>query len=350
MTVVLPDTRQLSEEPLEALRLRALRACELGFSQTGVADVLGVARETVARWWAAYTHGGLDALPGDRTGRPLGSGRTLDDEQARRLQQLIDTHTPDQLGIAAALWTRRAVRDLIQRQFGFWMPLRTVGEYLRRWGYTPKRPRRQARDQDPDEVRDWLASTYPEIEARAAREGAAIHWGDETGLSGNDHPGRGYARVGQTPTLKVLGERSRINQLATSTNQGEVHFMTYPGTMTAARFLLFLERLLRGATGKIFLIVDPLPAHVAAAVTDWVWERSERIELFTLPVKTPELNPVEYLNNDVKMTVHAEGLPENRQELRSKLQRFMHRLAHLPEHTTNYFQHPKIQYAAASNV
>jgi transposase len=346
MAIPIPNTRQLSDETLKALRRRALRACQMGLSQTTIADALGVARETVCRWWNAYLQGGLDALPGDRTGRPQGSGRALGDDQARHLQDLIDHHTPEQVGIAAPLWTRRAVRDLIHREYHFWMPVRTVGEYLGRWGYTSKRPRRHARDQDPDEVREWLESTYPEIEARAAREGADIHWGDETGLTGNDHPGRGYARVGETPTLPVSGDGARVNLLSTVTNDGDLHFQTYTGMLNAALFLGFLERLVSGAARKVFLIVDPLPAHVAAAVQDWVWERPDRIELFTLPVKTPELNPVEYLNNDLKANVYAAGLPKDRHELRAKLEQFMHNLAHLPQHIMNYFKHPTVQYAA----
>src|SRR5438067_6701112 len=93
MAVPLPDARELSDEVLEALRLRALRGCELGFSEADVADLLGVARETVSRWWSAYAVGGTDAIPGDRTGRPVGTGRTLSDEQARRIRDLIDEHS-----------------------------------------------------------------------------------------------------------------------------------------------------------------------------------------------------------------------------------------------------------------
>src|SRR5947209_5400798 len=180
MAIPLPDTRQLSDETLEALRLRAVRARAMGLPEATIADALGVARETISRWWNAYLRGGHAALPGDRTGRPLGSGRALDDDQARHLQELIDHHTPDQLGIAAPLWTRRAVRDLIHQEYAFWMPVRTVGEYLARWGYTNKRPRRHARGQDADEVREWLDSTYPETAPRAAREGADIHWAAAT--------------------------------------------------------------------------------------------------------------------------------------------------------------------------
>jgi len=98
MAVTLPDARQVSDAVLEAMRLRALRGCELGFTQSDLAELLGAARETISRWWQAYQNGGLEALPDDRTGRPVGSGRTLDDQQAVRLQNLIDDYGPEDLG------------------------------------------------------------------------------------------------------------------------------------------------------------------------------------------------------------------------------------------------------------
>src|SRR3954469_8344298 len=106
MSVRLPDARELSDEVLEALRLRALRGCELGFTEAEVANLLGVSRETVCRWWCAYAQGGVDALPHDRTGRPLGAGRLLSQEQAAHIQQLLRTHSPEEVGIAAPLWNR----------------------------------------------------------------------------------------------------------------------------------------------------------------------------------------------------------------------------------------------------
>ncbi len=82
MSISLPDARQLSDEVLQALRLRALRGCELGYTEIEVAELLGLSRETVSRWWTAYAEDGVEALPGERTGRPVGSGRTLNDGQA----------------------------------------------------------------------------------------------------------------------------------------------------------------------------------------------------------------------------------------------------------------------------
>ena len=108
MAISLPDARQLSDEVLQSLRLRALRGCELGYSEIEVAELLGLSRETVSRWWTAYVDHGLEALPGDRTGRPVGSGRTLNDGQAARLRTILNEKSPEEVGIASPLWTRRA--------------------------------------------------------------------------------------------------------------------------------------------------------------------------------------------------------------------------------------------------
>jgi transposase len=348
MSISLPDARQLPDEVLQALRLRALRGIERGFSEAAVADLLGIAPETVSRWWTAYATGGLAAIPGERTGRPVGSGRTLTDEQARRIQVQIDNFSPEELGIPSPLWSRRAVRDLIRQKLGIVMPVRTVGEYLRRWGYTAKRPRRHARQQDPAAVRKWLEETYPALEARAREEGAEIFWCDETGAAADEHPRYGYAREGRPATMEVPDTHIRMNQISAISNEGTVRFMTYKGAMDGALFTVFLGRLLRTTTRKIILIVDRLKAHGKGTVTEWVEAHKDRIEVIAMPARTPELNPDEYLNNDLKGNVNEAGLPANEGELRSRMQRFMRRLLSAPEHVMNYFLHPCVQYAAGN--
>ena len=94
MAISLPDARELSDDVLAAFRLRARRGCELGFTEGAVADLLGLCRETVCRWWSAYTQGGLAARPHERTGRPQGTGRTLSDPQAEQLQQQLNALSP----------------------------------------------------------------------------------------------------------------------------------------------------------------------------------------------------------------------------------------------------------------
>src|SRR5437763_66684 len=250
MPIQLPDARQLSDEALQVLRLRALRGIELGYSEVELANLLGVCHETISRWWTAYAADGLPALPGDRRGRPLGSGRFLSEQQAERIKSRIDHNTPEEVGIAHALWTRRAVRDLIRQEFGIDLAERTVGLYLRRWGYTPERPGRRSRKQDPDEVEPWPAETYPAIEAQAAREDAEILWTDEVGVAADHYPGCGYARVGGRETMETPGPHLRVNQISAISNEGDVRFMTDQGALNAAVSLLFLQKLVAGASRK----------------------------------------------------------------------------------------------------
>lgn len=348
MPLEIPDGQSVSDEVRDALRWRAVRAKELGYPGTVVAEVLGVSPESVSRWYSAYRREGLAGLPGDHTGRPVGSGRLLSADQEKHIQKLIDEQCPDKLGIASALWTRRAVRDLIAKECGIKLPIRTVGEYLNRWGYTPQKPLRKSYKQNPDEVRTWLEEQYPAIEARAKAEGAEIHWGDETGVRSCCHAGRGYSRPGKTPELKVPGTRFTVNMISSVSNQGKVRFMIYCGRMTAKLFLVFLARLIDGADKKIFLIVDNLKLHDAVVVREWVAKHHKRIELIPLPKYSPELNPDEYLNCDVKANVHDKGLPRTREELKETLLGFMRMLAKLPARVASYFQHPCIQYAAAN--
>jgi DDE superfamily endonuclease/Winged helix-turn helix len=226
------------------------------------------------------------------------------------------------------------------------MPVRTVGEYLRRWGYTPEVPSRHAKDQDPAEVRRWLEETSPAIERRAAREGAEIPGCDETGAAADRQPRRGYAPEGQPARIEVPDPPIRMDLISTISNEGSVHFMTYKQAMPAALFLTSLERLLGETTRKVFLIVDRLKAHEAKKVEAWAADHGDRIELFFLPRSAPERNPDESLNNDLKGGIKATGLPDNKEELRSRMVAFMSKLVHLPQHVRNYFQHPCVQYAA----
>ena len=99
---------------------------------------------------------------------------------------------------------------------------------------------------------------YPNIIKQAKKENAEIHWGDETGIRNSSQYGRSYAPIGKTPTKHTMAKRISLNMISTITNQGKVRFMTYKGTMNAQRFIIFLKRLVKGASKKLFIILDNL--------------------------------------------------------------------------------------------
>jgi hypothetical protein len=144
----------------------------------------------------------------------------LSETQESAVRKIICDKRPEQLKMEFALWNRAAVMQLIERECGIKLSVRGVGNYLKRWGFTPQKPIKKAYEQRPEAVHGWLEKEYPAIEARAKLEGAEIHWGDETAVVNTDVRGRSYAPKGKTPvTFAVGGTRQKLSMIATVTNQ-----------------------------------------------------------------------------------------------------------------------------------
>ena len=336
----------LTGNQLYDLRLRAVRMKKQGHTHQTVADAFDVGVSTAKKWWKLYQEGGHQALHPSKRGRKQGEKRTLSSEHENELRTVIAEKTPDQLKMTFALWTRRAVVELIRKRFGVKMPIRTVGEYLKRWGYTPQKPLKRAYEQNPKAVQRWLEDEYPAIHAQAKAEGAEIHWADETGLRSDSQHGRGYAPKGKTPEQRINAKRVSANLISTVTNQGKVRFMVFKGGMNAQLLIKFLKRLIKDAKRKVFIILDNLRVHHAKIVKAWAAEHADEIELFYLPSYSPELNPDELLNCDLKAGVHSREPARNESHLKKKIISHMRMLQKQPSRVRKYFEHSKIKYAA----
>jgi len=340
------DARTLKPEVQEQLRKQAIHLRQKGHSVEQIAAILDVNSRTVYRWWQLYRRGGAKSISIGRRGRPTGACRRLTVEQEKQIQRLIRDKQPDQMKLPFALWSRIAVQQLIQQLWAMRMPIRTVGEYLKRWGFTPQKPFRRAYEQNPKLVKQWLEEQYPGIARRAKQEDAEIQWADETGLCNGSYYGRSYAPRGQTPAVRLPARPQRINLISTVTNQGKVRFMVYRDTMTAQTMIRFMRRLTKDVGRKVFLIVDNLRVHHSKLVRQWLEEHREQIEVFYLPSYSPELNPDEYLNCDLKVGVHT-GVPAtSKSELARKAIGHLRMLQKRPARVAKYFKHPKIAYAA----
>lgn len=130
------------------------------------------------------------------------------------------------------------------------------------------------------------------------------------------------------------------------TNQGKVQFMIYSETMNAERLIEFLKQLIKSSTRKIYLILDNLKVHHSKVVKEWVEKSQDKIALFFLPSYSPEMNPDEYLNCDLKQGLSAKKSPKNKDILQNNVKRHMDLLANNPERVKKYFKHKSIEYAA----
>jgi len=237
------------------------------------------------------------------------------------------------------------MRDLIYKRFGINLSVWTVGRYLARWGFTPQKPVQRAYEQDPRAVRRWLKREYPAIHALARKEKATIFWADETGMRSDHQSGTSFARRGETPVIPGTGKRFRCNMISAITNRGHLAFMVFKGTFTIPVFLGFLKRLVKQHPRKVFLIIDRHPVHISKIVLRQV-KKNPRLRLYFLPGYSPQLNPDELLNQDVKANAVGRLRPHNQKELIKNVRRFLFSTQRRKKKVQSYFQGRHVRYAA----
>jgi transposase len=149
----------------------------------------------------------------------------------------------------------------------------------------------------------------------------------------------------QKPMKKVSGKRFRTNMISTITNRGKLRFMVFNERFTTSVFIDFLKRLIKGSKQMIFLILDGHPVHKSKKVKSWLAENKNLIEFHLLPAYSPELNPDEYVNQDIKQ-YSRKRRPENQAELVVNLRSFLKSNQKKPDKIKNFFKAEKVKYAA----
>lgn len=344
------DARMLSTDAREALRRRvACAVVDDGMSQAEAVATFGVSRTSVHEWVKAYRARGAGGLKTKRLGRPPRS--RLAGHQAATAVRLITDRCPDQLKLPFVLWTRQAVCQLLSRRFDLSVSVWTAGRYLKKWVLTPQKPLRRAYEQDPEAVKRWLKEEYPAIKAQAERENAEIHWGDQMGLRSDHQTGASYGKRGRTPVVKGTGQRFGCNMMSTVTNRGTLRFMVFKRRFTSAVMIEFCARLLRSIPGgrgkrKVLLIVDRHPVHRSKKFHAWLEAHRDQIQLFYLPGYSPELNPDECLNQDVKSNAVGRKRARHQTELMSNVRSHLRSTQRRPEKVRRYFHEKHVTYAS----
>ena len=343
------DARKQSREVLHERRKQVIRLHRKGVGVMQIVEQTGLSWSGVNAALRLFEQGGAAALKPHARGKKPGSGRSLTPEQERAIRMTIIDKRPEQIKMEFALWSRPAVRELIERDLGLKLSVRSVGDYLARWGFTPQKPIKKAYEQRPEAVQAWLEDEYPAIEARAKREGAEIHWGDETALVNTDVRGRSYAPAGQTPVTRAVGgTRQKLSMIATVTNQGKTRWMIIDEAFNDDKLIEFMQALIKDAQGKkIFLILDNLRVHHSKPVIEWAALHKEDIELFYLPSYSPELNPEERLNADLKLAIGSKVPVRTKAKLRAAATEHMTMLENTPERVKKYFGDKHVAYAAS---
>ena len=341
------DARTQSLKAVHERRKQVIRLKKQGIRVMEIVKLTGLSWPAVRVALDLYAEGSWKALALQSPGCKPGTGRVLSFEQEERIKKRIRDTRPEQLKMDFALWNRPAVRLLIEQELGIKLSVRGAGNYLKRWGFTPQKPIKRAYEQRPEAVQVWLDEAYPTIAKRAKAEGAEIHWGDETALVNTDVRGRGYSPKGQTPVVYTAGgRREKFSMISTVTNQGKTRWMIIEDAFNSDKLIEFLEALVKDAGRKVFLILDNLRVHHSKRVKAWLALHEEQMEIFYLPSYSPDLNPDERLNADLKYAIGSKVPVRTKKKLKRAACEHMTMLEKYPERVKSYFQDPRVQYAA----
>jgi len=312
-----------------------------------IAAMTGLSYPTVRTAIDLFDVGSWSAVRPALRGPARGDGRVLSRVQEDTIQRMIIDKRPEQRKMDLHLWSRAAVGQLIEQEFGIKLQVRSIGKYLTRWGFTPQKPIKRAYEQSPAAVQVWPEGEYPAIEQRARAEGAEIHWGDETALVNTVVRGRSFAPAGKTPVaMAVGGTRQKLSMIATVTNQGKTRWMIIDEAFDADKLIEFPQALIKDAGKKIFLILDDLRGHHSKLLKAWVAERQDQIELFYLPSYSPQRNPEGRLNADLKQEMGKRVPIRTKAKLREAANEHMAMLEQNPDRVVSYCQDRRVRYAA----
>lgn len=308
------------------------------------AELFQLSKSAVDKIWTRYKQKGLRGLTSKKRG--VQGGKKINGKQAAEVRQLIRDKLPDQLKLPFGLWTRGAVQQLLLDRYNVELSRWQVGRYLKDWGYTPQKPISKAFEQKPEKVKQWLEQEYPVIKKRAAKEDAVIYFGDETGMRSDHQAGKSYAPKGETPVIKKTGQRFSLNMISAISNRGHLQFMIIDGRFNSEVFETFLKQMIKYSRQKIYFVTDGHPAHKTKRLNEWLSENRDKIEVFFLPPYSPELNPQEYVNQDVKTNVIGKKRPINKDEMRRNVEDFMYSRKNDRRQVQKYFHVSYVRYAA----
>jgi transposase len=337
------DGRSINRAKLEERRIAAVEAVQGGEAPTAVARRMGLYTNRIFIWLAAYRNGGWQAL---RARKAMGRPKRLDGKQLQWLYRTVTSKNPLQFKLPFALWTRAQIRALIRSRFGVTLSLVSVGRLLAQLGLTCQKPLFRAYQQDRSLVERWLKEEYPKIRARAKRERAEIFFEDESGVRSDFHSGTTWAPRGQTPVVRVTGQRFSLNMISAVSARGLLRFMVVRGGVGARVFIGFLKRLMHAQRRPIYLIVDGHPSHRSKLVKAYVESLQGKLRLFFLPPYSPELNPDELVWNDVKNNGVGRALLHSPRDLTRVVVGRLRYLQKTPAMVRSFFLAPDTSYAA----
>lgn len=278
------------------VRRRAVQAVRRGLNVGTVAEAFGTDRSTIFRWVTRFTEDGEAGLS-----RRFGSGRPrkLAEVDEAALRSLILAPATEH-GFETALWTVGRVRSVLRQRFRVALSHDTVWRRLREAGLTYQKPEREYFEIDEAARRAWLRREVPRIRKTVRKYRAILYFEDESNISLTAFLGKTWAPRGQTPKLRVTGQRGGVSAVSAISRRGHLVFRLYDKRIASREIIEFLRQLLRHHPRRhLVVVMDCAPPHVSKKTTEFI-ATQPRLHVFYLPKYSPDWNPDEKVWNHLK--------------------------------------------------
>lgn len=271
-------------------RLRALELSRKRWTESDIAEALGVSKGAVSQWLTAARVGGKKAL----FSHPHVGPRTkLTDAQKRLIPDFL-WHGPEAYEFPGKAWTCPRVVEVLAREFGVTYHRDHVSRILKELGWTPQIPITRAIQRDESEIHRWRTTVWPKLCGQARRERRTLVFTDESGFYLLPGIVKSYSPKGSTPVIDDWATRDHLSVMGAVTPSGKLYTLVRQESFNGLHCIVFLDHLLRQTGGNLLVIWDGSPIHRRTEVNDFVAEVGpRRLRLERLPSYAPELNPVE---------------------------------------------------------
>lgn len=278
-------------------RLSALLLLADNYPVAGIAQRLGVTRETIYSWLHGFMVEGWSSL---RSRCSPGRPAKLTPAQKRRLGELISAG-PEAAGYDTGCWNTALIQDLIWREFRRLYNVQYLSELLRNLGFSYQKARFVSDHLDQQRRQHWLQVEWPAIRQAAQERQALLLFGDEASFAQWGSLGYTWAPKGQQPLVKTCGKRKGYKVLGLIDYfTGRLFYEGGTGRFTAGRYCEFLASVLSATEKPIMLIQDGARYHTAHETQRFVAQHAEQLTVYQLPSYSPDYNPIEHLWRNVK--------------------------------------------------
>lgn len=311
----------------EDTKKRAIESLSKGFTKSSVCQMFGIERTTLFRWEKRYQNKGESGLR-----RKLGSGRPRV-LQALSLNKLIKIILKPAVGYGydTDLWTIKRLQQVIKLNLKISVSKNTVWRRLREAGLTYQKPQKEYFQIDAKAREEWLKTIVPKIRKTVRKYKAILYFEDESNISLSSVVAKTWAPMGQTPKVRVTGNRGSVAAISAIEPKGKLVFKLLKGRIASREIINFLQQLLNHHSRRhIVVVMDQAPPHTSRLTQEFI-KSQKRLHVFYLPKYSPDWNPDEKIWNHLKHYELSNHQAKNTEELFKLTQEKLTKMSRNPE-------------------